>query len=148
MKVSTKGRYGLRALVDLAVHSGEGQVPLASIAQRQKISLNYLEQVFSSLRKMGIVHSIKGAQGGYVLGDKPENISADTIICILEGEFSVVEKSITESKEKDAIQTALCNLVWDRINEDVNEYLKKVTLADLAEDYRRLNHNEKDMYYI
>lgn len=148
MKVSTKGRYGLRALVDLAVHSGEGQVSLASIAQRQKISLNYLEQVFAPLRKMGVVQSIKGAQGGYILGDEPENISVDAILRILEGEFAIVEKSITDNKEKDGIQAALCNLVWNRINYNVNEYLQETTLADLAEDYRKLNHNEEDMYYI
>ena len=69
MKISTKGRYGLRAMVDLAVSSVNEQVPLSTIAENQNISVSYLEQVFSTLRKAGLVKSIKGAQGGYILGD-------------------------------------------------------------------------------
>lgn len=71
MKISTKGRYGLRALVDLASHSTSEAVSLASVANRQKISVNYLEQVFATLRKAGLVKSIKGPQGGYMLAMKP-----------------------------------------------------------------------------
>lgn len=147
MKVSTKGRYGLRALVDLAIHSTETHVSLASIAERQKISLNYLEQVFASLRKMGIVKSMKGSQGGYTLGNKPEQITVAAILKILEGEVNIIDENIYYD-EKDAIQSAVYNLVWSRINENMNAYLNSTTLADLAEEYKRLNENQKDMYYI
>ena len=85
MRFSTKGRYGLRAMIDLAVYAKAGQVALNSIAERQGISLNYLEQVFSALRKAGLVRSIKGAQGGYMLTKNPEYTTAGEIIRVLEG---------------------------------------------------------------
>jgi Rrf2 family protein len=148
MKVSTKGRYGLRALVDLTVYSTDNHVSLVSIADRQKISLNYLEQVFAILRKAGIVKSIKGAQGGYILSDKPENIKVSTILRVLEGDFSIVDESIYEDEHIDAIQAAVKNLVWLKINESVNHYLETTSLEDLASEYRRLNGIQPVMYYI
>lgn len=147
MKVSTKGRYGLRALVDLTVNSTEKHVSLVEIAGRQNISLNYLEQVFGILRKAGIVNSIKGAQGGYVLADKPENIKISTILAILEGEFNIVDTPDPD-KQMDSIQLAVKNLVWDKINENVNRFLENTTLEDLANEHKKLNHMEANMYYI
>lgn len=148
MKVSTKGRYGLRALVDLTVYSTDNHVSLVSIAERQKISLNYLEQVFATLRKAGIVKSIKGAQGGYILADSPENIKVSNIIRVLEGDFNIIDESIYEDGHIDAIQMAVKTLVWDKINESVNYYLDHTTLDDLANEYRRLNDIVPVMYYI
>lgn len=148
VKISTRGRYGLRALVDLAVHSAEIHVPLVNIAERQKISLNYLEQVFASLRKAGIVKSIKGSQGGYILSDKPENIKVAEVIRILEGDYNIVDEAIYHEGEIDSIQLAVKNLLWDKINENVDSYLKNTSLEDLANEFRRLNHDTPDMYYI
>ncbi|BCN32203.1 RrF2 family transcriptional regulator [Anaeromicropila herbilytica] len=148
MKVSTKGRYGLRALVDLTVYSTDNHVSLVSIAERQKISLNYLEQVFAILRKAGIVKSIKGAQGGYILSDKPENIKVSTILRVLEGDFNIIDENIYDDEHIDAIQAAVKNLVWLKINENVNRYLESTTLEDLANEYRRLNNIQPIMYYI
>lgn len=148
MKVSTKGRYGLRALVDLTVYSTDNHVSLVSIAERQKISLNYLEQVFAILRKAGIVKSIKGAQGGYILSDKPENIKVSTILRVLEGDFSIIDEAIYEDEHIDAIQSAVKNLVWVKINESVNHYLESTSLEDLANEYRRLNGIQPIMYFI
>lgn len=148
MKVSTKGRYGLRALVDLAVFSSDNHVSLVSIAERQKISLNYLEQVFATLRKAGIVKSIKGAQGGYIIGDKAENIKISFVIKVLEGEFNIVDESIYKDENIDNVQLAIKKLVWDKINDKVNYYLERTTLEDLANEYKRLNNMEPEMYYI
>ncbi|BBF41359.1 iron-sulfur cluster regulator IscR [Lachnospiraceae bacterium KM106-2] len=148
MKVSTKGRYGLRALVDLTVNSANSHVSLVSIAERQKISLNYLEQVFASLRKAGIVKSIKGSQGGYVLSKSPEKIKVADILRVLEGDFHVVDEGIFEEEEQDAIRMAVKTLLWDKINEKVDEYLQSNTLEDLAEEYRHLNQDIPGMYYI
>lgn len=92
MRISTKGRYGLRALVDLASHAQEDAVSLVHVAQRQKVSLNYLEQVFATLRKAGIVKSQKGAQGGYMLARRPEEIKVGEILGALEGSFSIVDE--------------------------------------------------------
>ncbi|ROR28426.1 BadM/Rrf2 family transcriptional regulator [Mobilisporobacter senegalensis] len=147
MKVSTKGRYGLRALVDLTINSKDKHVSLVEIANRQNISLNYLEQVFGTLRKAGIVKSIKGAQGGYVLADSPENIKISTILTTLEGEFSIVDEGDSD-KQLDSIQLAVKALVWDKINENVNYYLENTTLEDIANEHRRLNGTESYMYFI
>lgn len=148
MKVSTKGRYGIRALVDLAVHSTESHVSLVSIAERQKISLNYLEQVFASLRKAGLVKSIKGSQGGYILARSPKEITVADIITVLEGEFRIVDDNLYENGELDPIRLAIKTLLWDKINTNVNYYLTNTSLEDLADEYRRLNHNFPEMYYI
>ena len=94
MKISTKGRYGIRALIDLAVNSTNGHVSLVNIANRNQISVHYLEHVFSSLKRGGIVKSVKGAQGGYVLADKPENITVAQMILALEGSYSIEPESV------------------------------------------------------
>lgn len=147
MKVSTKGRYGLRALVDLTINSKDKHVSLVEIANRQNISLNYLEQVFGTLRKAGIVKSIKGAQGGYVLADNPENIKVSTILTTLEGEFNIVDEPDSD-KQLDSIQLAVKTLVWDKINENVNHFLENTTLEDIANEHRKLNNTESFMYFI
>ena len=101
MRLSTKGRYGLRAMVDLAVYSKSEHVALNSIAERQGISMNYLEQVFSTLRKSGLVKSIKGAQGGYILSEEPSNIKVGRILRVLEGPLSVIDDNTERSNKKE-----------------------------------------------
>lgn len=148
MKISTKGRYGLRAMVDLAVYSNGEHVPLGAIAERQNISMNYLEQVFASLRKAGLVKSIKGAQGGYVLAHTPDNIRVGTILRVLEGQLSVIDSSEGQNLDEKSIQYCLKTQVWDRMDECINTLVDSVTLEDLANDYRRLNGIDVIMYYI
>lgn len=147
MKISTKGRYGLRALVDLAYHCNDETVSLASVGGRQKISVNYLEQVFATLRKAGIVRSVKGPQGGYALAKKPEELKVSEILTSLEGKFSIIDETVP-AEQWDKIQTAIYELVWSRINTQVNEFLEHMTLADLVKEYRMLNQEEENMYYI
>lgn len=148
MKISTKGRYGLRALLDLAVHQGEGQVSLASIADRQNISQNYLEQVFGVMRRAGLVQSVKGFQGGYMLANKPENITVDMIVTALEGEFQIVDSAIFKESQEDSIRLAVKELVWDRIQERVLQYTNNTTLQDLFKEYEKRNASNSNMYYI
>jgi len=146
MKVSTKGRYGLRALVDLAYHCVDGHVSLVQIAERQKISLNYLEQVFSTLRKAGIVNSVKGAQGGYVLAIEPKDITVGEILRVLEGEFNIVDDL---DQNQSANQTAIRRLVWEPINSEVRRYIYSTRLNDLVREHRMLNElSDENMYYI
>lgn len=146
MKISTKGRYGLRAMVDLAVFSNGEHVPLSSIAERQMISVIYLEQVFSVLRKAGLVKSIKGSQGGYALADEPSKIYVGSILHALEGELSIIE--FDDSECRNLIQACLKEMVWDRMNECLNEMVDSITLEELANDYRRLNGLDAITYYI
>ena len=149
MKFSTKGRYGLRAMVDLAVHSNGDHVALCNIAERQGVSTNYLEQVFSLLRKSGLVKSEKGAQGGYVLAEAPEDIKVGRILRVLEGPLSVIEENPegTDTNET-AIQRCIRMSVWDKMNESLNTLVESMTLEDLAENYKQKNGMEDTMYYI
>jgi len=149
MKLSTKGRYGLRAMVDLAVHSKGDHVSLYSIAERQNVSENYLEQVFSTLRKSGLVKSIKGAQGGYVLANDPSYIKVGTILRALEGNLSIVDENAEMvNSEQNSIQYCIKMNVWDRINESINNLVDLMTLEDLINDYKKMSGSMAGMYYI
>lgn len=147
MKISTKGRYGLRAMVDLAINAGNGHVALSAVADRQGISMNYLEQVFAALRKAGLVKSVKGAQGGYILAQKPDNIKVGDILRVLEGSLSVIDESDTDHAE-NPIQYCLKQYVWDKIDETINNIVDSITLEDLVDEYKLLNGVEELMYYI
>jgi len=145
MKISTKGRYGLRAMLDLAIHSGS-HVSIAAIAERQDVSANYLEQVFASLRKGGLVKSIKGAQGGYVLADKPANISVGMILRVLEGDLAIAADD--NAMAENQMEYCLKNAVWDKMNASINQVADSITLEDLIKQYNQLNGNLSLMAYI
>ena len=147
MKLSKKSRYGLRALIDLAVNSRTEQVSLGSIAQRNDISAQYLEHVFSGLRKAHIVKSIKGSQGGYFLEKAPELITVAEIVEALEGSYYL------EAEEGDMSglrgdQEAIQHLIIDRINEKNREILEDITLKDLVEAFEGYQDSVEGMYYI
>lgn len=149
MKFSTKGRYGLRAMIDLAVHSKGEHVALCSIAERQGISTNYLEQVFSLLRKSGLVKSVKGAQGGYILSESPVDLKVGRILRALEGPISVIDNVAENADNNESvIQRCLRINVWDKMNESLNGLIDSLTLEDLADNYRKKNGIEGAMYYI
>ncbi|MDI9508709.1 MAG: Rrf2 family transcriptional regulator [Clostridiales bacterium] len=144
MKVSTKGRYGLRAMIDLSLYSKNELVPLASIAERQDISKSYLEQVFSALRKAGLVKSIKGAQGGYSLSTGPEDITVGMILRALEGDLSVVP--MEDGVISNRIESYIRENVWNKIDDKVFAFVNKLTLKDITDDY--LKKDSSPMYYI
>lgn len=139
MKLSTKGRYGLRAVVDLAVHADEEAVALSQIAERQGISMNYLEQLIAKLKKAGIVNGIRGAQGGYMLAQPAEAISVGDILRALEGDLSPVDCS-------EVMGEGLCSnsdscvtkYVWKRISDSINEAVDGIMLSELVEESRRV----------
>lgn len=147
MKLSKKSRYGLRALIDLAVNSRTELVSLGSIAQRNDISAQYLEHVFSALRKGHIVKSMKGSQGGYFLEREPEEITVAQIVEALEGTYDLedeVDRNNVERGDQEAIQ----HLIIDRINDCVQEILEDVTLKDLVDAYEGYQDSVEGMYYI
>jgi len=145
--ISTKGRYGLQAMVDLAIHSVHEHVPLNSIAERQNLSEGYLEQVFSSLRKSGLVKSVKGPQGGYSLVNNASDVTVGDILRALEGDLSVVEGMGEEQNIKNAVEYCIYNEVWKKMNESINKVVDSITLEDLVVAYKKLN-NMALMYYI
>lgn len=140
LKLSTKGRYGLRAMVDLAINSaGDEIVALSQIADRQSISLNYLEQLIARLRRAGLVKGIRGAQGGYILSKSPEDISIGDILRALEGNLNPVE--CTEIMGEDLCDNSdvcVTKYVWKRISDSINETVDNIKLSELLEESNRI----------
>jgi Rrf2 family protein len=131
MKVSTRGRYGLRLLVDLARSQEEGHIPLERIAARQDISLRYLEQVVIILRRAGYIRSVKGAGGGYSLALPPEEIRVGDALRTLEGDMLAVDPPPPGGGET-RIQRCIRETVYDRINARIAAVIDGKTLAQIA----------------
>ncbi|WP_407926367.1 RrF2 family transcriptional regulator [Gehongia tenuis] len=146
LRLSTKGRYGLRAAFDLALHYGEGPQPLRDIAERQEISEPYLEQLMAALRKAGLLKSIRGAQGGYVLAADPAEITVGSVIRALEGATCMVECTDEDGRCAKADHCP-ARLVWQRIQASIDGVMDSMTLQDMLEDYKNLNADAY-MYYI
>ncbi|WP_077621403.1 cysteine metabolism transcriptional regulator CymR [Sediminibacillus massiliensis] len=139
MKISTKGRYGLTIMIELARNYGNGPVSLKTIARDNNLSEHYLEQLAAPLRNASLVRSIRGAYGGYILAKEPKDISAGDIIRILEGPITPVEGIEEEEPAKQAL--------WLRVRDAVKNVLDTTTLEDLmnhGEDYSQ----EPYMFYI
>lgn len=140
MKLSTKGRYGLRAIIDLARYSEEEPVPISSIAARQGISERYLEQLVALMKKAGLVKSIRGASGGYVLAKKAGEISVGDVLRSLEGSLEPVKCSAFYSEEGcTASGGCVTKYVWQRINDSINETVDKMMLDELVDESKKLN---------
>ncbi|MEK4628034.1 MAG: Rrf2 family transcriptional regulator [Solibacillus sp.] len=139
MKISTKGRYGLTIMIELAKHHGEGPIPLRQIAAEKDLSEAYLEQLVSPLRNAGLVKSVRGAYGGYMLANKPNEISAADVIRVLEGPIQPVEGIENE----EAPQREL----WMRIRDAVKNVLDTTTIEDLAK-YTNNEVSDGYMFYI
>ncbi len=146
MKFSKKSRYGLRAMMDLAVHAKEELVPLASIAKRNEISLQYLEQIFSSLRKAHIVKSVKGSQGGYYIERNLTDITVAEIIVAIEGNYQLEKEENPQGLRGE--QIIIQKLVIDKINEATERILSETTLQDLVSSYINYQDSLHGMYYI
>lgn len=147
MNLSKKSRYGITALIDLALNSKEGHVSLISIAERNGISPQYLEHIFAALRRAGIIRSIKGAQGGYLLGDSSSNISVADIIEALDGTYRI-EKEDTTDGNNVGISLAIQDSIIDKINDRLDEILQNTSLADLENHYKDYIEYNQNMYYI
>lgn len=137
MKLSTKGRYGLRALIDLAQYSENEAVSISSIAQRQNISESYLEQLVAKLRKAGLVTSIRGAQGGYRLARPASTISVGDVLRALEGNLRAVECSAQTEAGCEGADVCVTKYVWQRINESIAKTVDEMMLDQLVEESRK-----------
>lgn len=142
MKLSTKGRYGLRAMVDLADHQETNPVSISSIAARQDISISYLEQLLAKLRKAGLVKSVRGAQGGYVLTKEAKEISVGEILRALEGDLTPVNCVELNKDEKSCSGSKYCvtKYVWQRINDSIQDTVNNIWLSELVEDSRKIDY--------
>ncbi len=146
MKISTKGRYGVAAMYDLALHGTNGPVSLKTVAQRQGISEHYLEQLMVSLRKAGFVRSTRGSQGGYVLIKNPQEITIGDIVRVMEGPVAPVDCLLGETQENGYCPKAdrcVTRTVWAKVQDSINTVLDSITLADLCDkEKREMNTNE------
>ena len=139
MKLTTKGRYGLRAVIDLATYAKEEPVSLAAVAERQNISISYLEQLIAKLKKAGIVQSTRGAQGGYSLAKEPEEISVGEVLRVLEGTLSPVECSAVDG-ESECASSDFCvtKYVWKRISDSINDTVNAIFLSELMAESEKV----------
>ncbi len=141
MFLSTKGKYGLMAMYDLARSYGEKPTPLSLIAKRQSISLNYLEQLFIVLRKSGLIKSVRGAKGGYTLSRPPNEITVGDVLKTLEGPIIAAECQIVGSEDEsehatcDYYETCVTRSVWHRITRAVDDVIESITLQDMVKEH-------------
>ena len=147
MKLSAKGRYGTRALLELAMHYGEGPILLRDIAQRQQISLRYLEQLITPLITGGIVRSTRGAGGGVSLAKPPEEIRLSEVMQLLEGPTALVE-CVNNPGVCSRSNFCVTRDIWSELKNVMDGVLESTTLQDLVERYRRKEQPELVMYYI
>ncbi|MGB9803000.1 RrF2 family transcriptional regulator [Desulfofundulus sp.] len=144
MRLSTRGHYGLKAMFDLAQHYGTEPIPLKSVAERQNLSEHYLEQLIARLRKAGLVKSVRGAQGGYILAREPEKIKVGDIIRALEGPIAPVEcvKEV-DPKECDQADYCISRTVWARVRDSIAEVLDSISLADMCRDAEKIHQTRE-----
>ena len=140
MKLSTKGRYGVKAMVDLAINYGEQPISIKSISERQNISEYYLEQLFSSLRNAKLIKSVRGAQGGYILNRAPEEITIYDVINVLEGPIEISD--CLEDSACNKIDCCATRLLWKKIKNSIDSVTSSITLKDIVDDYNEITLNK------
>ena len=145
MKISTKSRYGLRAMVDIAQNYSGKPVSLKDIARRQEISELYLEQIFSILKKVKLVKSVKGSYGGYLLTNHSSEISVKSVLEALEGDISLTDD---RGKSESEIQTFLYETLFREIDEKVISLMKNTSLQELIDVNNQKSDEISTMYYI
>ncbi|MDD3654327.1 MAG: Rrf2 family transcriptional regulator [Desulfotomaculaceae bacterium] len=149
MKLSTRGRYGLRAMIEMAKSEDELPITTHTIAERQDLSERYLEQLMVSLKRSGLVKSVRGAQGGYVLGSSPQDITAGDIIRALEGPIAPVE-CVNENNPESCTRADYCvtRVLWSKVRDSITQVLDSYTLTDLAQELQKLPHETSVKYLV
>ena len=132
MRISTRGRYALRMMLDMALADSGKPVRVKEIAERQEISEKYMEQIMSILNKAGFVRSVRGPQGGYFLTRKPEEYTAGMILRLTEGSLAPVA-CVEEENTCEKIHDCATILVWQKMNEAINDVVDHMTLQDLVD---------------
>lgn len=143
MTISAKGRYGLRAMVDIAINSDNSTkyVTAKSIADRQEISISYLEQIISNLKKYGFLKSVRGSQGGYLIVGDPQNIKVGDILRAMEGHLQISD-CVSNLNKCDFSERCFCSAkgLIEKMQLSIDEVVDSVTLQDLVDDHNRLKN--------
>jgi Rrf2 family cysteine metabolism transcriptional repressor len=148
MKLSTKGRYGSRAMLELALHYGEGPVSVKEIAERQDISVRYLENLMISLLSRGLVTSVRGKGGGFTLARAPEEIRLLEVIRATEGSLSPVA-CVDEPEACKRSGSCVTIEIWELVKQSLTDVLGSITLKDMVHKYAQKTEREEAlMYYI
>ena len=145
MRLSTRGRYGLKAMHQLAFHYGEGPIPLSSIAEKQDLSENYLEQLVATLRRGGLLNSVRGAQGGYMLAKPPEDITVGDILRILEGDLAPADCVVDEEYECAKEEGCVTKFVWMEIRDSIDRVIDSITLKDMLDEGEKIAANKANI---
>lgn len=133
MKISTRGRYGLRAIVDIALNGEKDAVSISSISERQGISVSYLEQILAKLRKAEFIKSIRGAQGGYLLNHPAEEISVGAVLRALEGDLRPVDcAELSEEGGCESANFCVTKYVWRKMNDSINDTVNHISIEELV----------------
>ncbi len=141
MLLSTKGEYGVRCMLDLALHYGQGPVSIRDISKREGISKNYIEQLFVRLRHAKLIKSVRGPKGGYLLISQPRRIKIGDVVRALEGSIAVAH-CVQPQNSKDLcerISTCVPYILWKRLTDKINEVLDSTTLEDLCKEGVKLS---------
>ncbi len=147
MRLSTKGRYGARAMLDLALNFGKDPVLLRDIARRQEVSEKYLEHSISALRKAGLVRSIRGARGGYILAKSSSEIKLSEIMEVLEGSMAPVD-CVDDPQVCHRANLCVTRDIWVKMKEAIDNILESITLQDMVEQQKRKESSEAIVYDI
>jgi Rrf2 family transcriptional regulator, cysteine metabolism repressor len=143
MILSTKGRYGLKAMYELGLQYGKGPIPLKVIAERQRIPENYLEQLIAILRKAGLVKSVRGAQGGYLMLRPPDEVTVGQVILALEGPLAAAECVADSNSPKCRLsEGCVTRSVWEKIGVSINTVIDNITLQHMIDEQQPLNEKE------
>jgi len=149
MKISTKGHYAVQAMVDLATKSSDTAVSLSTISERQDISLNYLEQLFLKLRKGGLVQSVRGPGGGYLLAKQPNDISIGEIFSAVE-ENIILTECVDDNNFCSKTKNCLTQLLWYKISLSLKKTLFSISLSEVINDADKLDllKSESENHFI
>ena len=147
MRLSTRTRYGTRAMLDLAIHQGEGPVNVREIAERQDVSRRYLEQLMLPLASRGLVRAVRGRSGGFVLAKAPSQIILAEIVEALEGPIDLVECARDPGL---CYRSSLCTTreIWEELSQSITDHLSRITLEEMAQRHRKRQEMETGMYHI
>ncbi len=136
MKISTKGRYGLRILLDLALHDGEEPRLIRDIAESQQISPKYISRLIIDLRRAGLVRSIRGSKGGFRLAQKPEAVTLLEVMEVMEGPLSIVD-CVQSPRRCERNEACVTREIWNRVNTEIRESMRKITLQEIIDNHLR-----------
>lgn len=138
MKLSTKGKYGVRAVFEIARHYGKGPISIKEITERQGISFSYLEQILHKLGKAGLIESVRGPAGGYLLARKPSDLTIGDIIRALEGPIAL-SHCLEPGEAADCYQTDACvaRMVWAKVGAKIEEALDSISFHDLLQQHQK-----------